>query len=74
MCVPFSNFSYILSFQNVNEFSPVLSIPSSVLSVVETRPVGSVLTQISATDQDNVIGNLVSGYTSNINPYYADKK
>ena len=44
----------------MNEFSPVLSIPSASLSVVETRPVGSVLTQIAATDQDNVVGNLVS--------------
>ena len=47
-------------FQDVNEFSPVLDIPSSLLSVVETRAVGSVLTQISATDQDNAVGNLVS--------------
>ena len=44
----------------MNEFSPVLDIPDLTFSVVETRAVGSVLTQISATDQDNNIGNLVS--------------
>ena len=46
--------------QDVNEFSPVLDIPDLTFSVVETRAVGSVLTQIGATDQDNPVGNLVS--------------
>ena len=46
--------------QDVNEFSPVLDIPDLTFSVVETRAVGSVLTQIAATDQDNPVGNLVS--------------
>jgi len=46
--------------QDVNEFAPQLIIPDSTITIVETRIVGSILTQVSATDGDNPTNQPVS--------------
>ncbi|KAH3873306.1 hypothetical protein DPMN_036538, partial [Dreissena polymorpha] len=58
--------SIFITVLNVNEFSPVLTLPSTSINIVETIPLGSTLAQVTATDLDNPTNQLSLGITYSI--------
>ncbi|WAQ95445.1 FAT4-like protein [Mya arenaria] len=58
--IPGASASVFITVTDVNEFAPQLLLPSGTVQVTEGRTIGSVVAQVSGTDNDNAAGQLLT--------------